>query len=185
MLHGINSAPNGPSGVHGIIADADGLPPMVLNDPALFRYCFPETIITVRNPRPHISPRMANYAFLYGFRFEMELRYLADQQDIRAGKHTDWHVYAASVTALRQTYADLLLHGRYRADDGFVNGNPKLAAAYYAGETRNAIALWNDTDELQPVRIEGVTVRQWAAPDAQGDGCPQTLVPGGIVLLLL
>ncbi len=183
--HGIYSAPNGPKAAHAYAADADNRPSANLNYPELFRYCFPETIVTVRNPRPFLDPRMVNYAFLYGFRYEMELRYLEDQRDTREGRHAEWKAYAKRVADLRKKYADLLLTGLYRADSGFVNENPALAAALYEGETRRAIAVWNDTEEPQPVRVSGVTVRGYATPDGEGEGCPEVIAPGAVALLLL
>ncbi len=184
-LHGINSAPNGPEGVYACIEGADGRPSVTLNYPELFRYCFPETIITVRNQRPYLAPRMVNYAYFYGFRYEMELRYAYDQEAIRAGEHQDWKAYAASVTAFRKAYADILLHGHFRADAGFVNRNHSLAAARYEGESRCGIAVWNDTPDAQAIDFSWVIIRAWASPTGSGEGCPETLQPGQIALLLI
>ncbi len=184
-LHGINSAPNGQEGVYACIEGADDKPSTTLNYPELFRYCFPETIVTVRNQRPYLTPRMVNYACFYGFRYEMELRYAYDQDAIRAGEHPDWKAYAASVTAFRKAYADILLHGLFRSDMGFINRNPNVAMALYEGETRQGIVVWNDTPCVQAINLEGVAVHGWATPSGHREGSPEIVRPGEIILLLL
>lgn len=52
--------------------------------PDIFRFTFPETLITIRNPNPYVTRRYANYATFYGFKLEMELRYISDKEYIEA-----------------------------------------------------------------------------------------------------
>ncbi|HML49674.1 MAG TPA: hypothetical protein PKE04_23300, partial [Clostridia bacterium] len=186
VIHGIGADPSAPGSL-ARVATADERGPEMVNFPALFRYCFPETMITLRNPRPYLAPRAVNYAFLFGFKYEMELRYLDDQSFVREGKHADWKDYAAKVTALRLRHKDLLLRGKYRDEAGLVNGNPRVTAAAYVGEDGAAgIALWNDTDKAQAVDVSmpGFCVKAWDSVNGGGEGSPAELQPGGIALLL-
>jgi hypothetical protein len=78
-LHGIATNPGPPAGRR---RDGNSMLNLASSFPEMFRYCFPETILTLRNPNPFLDPRYVNFAFLYGFRFEMELRYLKDRDII-------------------------------------------------------------------------------------------------------
>ncbi len=146
-VHGISSYPSG-EGDWG--SGAKG----VHNCPELFRYCFPETIITIRNPRPYLEKRAVNYACAYGFRFELEVRYDGDCDDVLSGRYAQENLYAKQAGDLRRRHWDLLGLGR------FVDGLPLrweneavLAKAFENGD-RMAVVLWNDSGGPQDVRLE-------------------------------
>ncbi len=144
-VHGIMSNPGPQGGLAAAEKDAETV--RVLNYPALFRYCFPETIITIRNPAPHISERFANYAITYGFRPEMELRYQADCDDVLNDTYKTSRLYALKINELRKKYAEQLLKGEFKDTDELETIPASLTAtSFTAGDTMAAV-LWNDTND--------------------------------------
>jgi len=95
--------------------------------------------------------------------------------------------YACAVGELRKKYEDVLLLGVYREQEGMENQNPLVHCALFEGETRSAIALWNDTLELQPVAIHaaGKQIASWETIDGYGKGLPEMLKPGAVMILIL
>ncbi len=154
------------------------------NMPQLFRYCFPDTLVTVRNPRPYMDERMTNYAFAYGFKFEMELRYDTDQRFIREDQAPEKRLYAHEVAKLRRSYEAHLLLGTFRADEGILQANV-IANIFVAEDGSRVAALWNDSDQpLKPeLTLERGQVARWANQSAQGEGMPEELQPNGIAVL--
>ncbi len=183
-LHGIAINPGPPAGRQH---DTTSMLNLASPFPQMFRYCFPDAILTLRNPNPFLDPRYVNFAFLYGFRYEMELRYLTDQEAVRRDEYKAWKAYACAVATLRKKYADVLLKGTYRDQEGIRNGNPGVQCALFEGETRSAAALWNDTDQTQPVDIrwEGMQPVFWETVDASGLGIPADLAPGQVAVVVL
>ena len=157
--------------------------PAVFNAPEMFRHTFPETISTLRNARPYLDPRMANYALCYGFRFEVELRYLKDRQFVEENRHPEWKAYARAVCALRRKHASLLLNGRYRCDPSITRANPALLHGFFTDGDAACIVLWNDTDEAQPVHAGKYAVTRWETPDEEGEGMPKHVAPNSVVVL--
>lgn len=159
--------------------------PREINYPELYRYCFPDDIITIRNPSPFIRPRAANYAFLFGFRFEMEIRYQADCDDILTDTHAEWRDYAASVTALRRKYWDILGNGTFRDRDLIHSGGSVIAKAYEKG-SRVAVALWNDSNRLNEFTLDvpGFDLVEFSTVEGTGKTLPKVLAPQQIALAL-
>jgi hypothetical protein len=183
-LHGIATNPGPPAGRR---RDGNSMLNLASSFPEMFRYCFPETILTLRNPNPFLDPRYVNFAFLYGFRYEMELRYLKDQDVIRQDMHGEWKEYAFVVGRLRKKYEDVLLTGVYREQEGIQSNNPQIFCALFEGETRLAIALWNDTNDVQQVdlSVAGRQILYWETVDGSGEGMLKLLKPGAVAILLL
>ena len=184
-IHGISTSPDGNRGktvsAPGEYRSVRGWYGM----PELFRYCFPETMITVRNPLPYMEERMVNYAFLYGFKLEMELRYDTDQRFIRSDAGKEQRIYTKKVADLRRKYEDYLLLGDFRADEGIRSAN-LLAETFVTKDGKTAVALWNDRDEavVPEVRLEdNLTVTGWATVDGSGEGMPAELGANQIALL--
>ena len=156
--------------------------------PELFRYTFPQTLMTARNPNPYMDERLVNYAFVYGFKLEMEVRYLGDQQDIRADAEPEKRIYAKAVADLRREYEDYLLLGTFRADEGVVCHTPGLIATVFQAEDgRKALALWNDSEDECTVCVElqGLNALRYATLQARGDGMPARLAGNQIALVEL
>lgn len=122
--------------------------------PQLTRYTFPEIIATSRQQAPRLDAKQVNFAFAYGFRFEVEVRYRADVETIRRQEKTHLRDYMRKVSELRDRYWDLLGGGTFQDDRGIVNHNPSVTATVFAHGNRRAVVLWNNTREPQKVRVE-------------------------------
>ncbi|MBE5784069.1 MAG: hypothetical protein E7329_12250 [Clostridiales bacterium] len=154
--------------------------------PQLYRYTFPETMCTVRNTQPFIAERMVNYAFAYGFKFELEIRYIIDQNDIRRDAEPEKRKYAKAVADLRREFEDYLLLGTFRADTGILNDDPlMIAMRYVAQDGREAIAVWNDRDVAQPIRFTtpGLKAVRYAGIERRGEGMPEKMNPNEVVII--
>lgn len=123
--------------------------------PEVFRYCFPDAIITLRNANPFIDRRAVNYAFVYNFPLEMELRYRQDKIDILADRFAERREWAFRVSALRKKYSKLIPYGRFADERGIINDNDLLfAKSYELEDGRLAVTLWNDSDEALTPKLE-------------------------------
>lgn len=147
--HGIGTVPS----AHGANAAASASPeiPRHLSFPALFRFAFPQTIITLRNPAPYISRAFANFALAYGFRYEMEIRYQADCTDLKNDAYAAERVYAAALSRLRDACASTLLRGTFRDTAEIRAANPAVITTSFVSADGRSLAcvLWNDTDTTQ------------------------------------
>lgn len=162
-VHGIGNQP----GRRGERADKIGSGAGVVTFPDMFRYCFPETVITLRNPNPFIDRRLVNYAFVFGFPIEMELRYRADKEDILADKFADMREYAYAISKLRSRYKKELAHGRYVDGCGISNPTSPLFAKGYESDGKLAVTLWNDSIEIitPDIKVEGRELISFETPD--------------------
>jgi hypothetical protein len=183
-LHGINSKPSRAGDRSDVLADPGRCE--TLNYPELFRYCFSDVIITVRNPAPYINPRFANYAFTFGFRYEMELRYLADCEEIKEDKWPEWRTYAAAVSALRRRYWSVLGYGDFVDETAITNKNPALIAKAYKRDDAIAVTVWNDSGKDQAVAVDvpGYRFKEWATVDRTDAMLPDQIKDGQIALAL-
>ncbi len=140
--------------------------------PDMFRYVCPDAVVTLRNPNPFIEARAANFAFVFGFVLEMELRYEADREDILADKFASKREWAFKVSALRKKYIRELTRGRYVADVGIENPDASLlVGGYETEEGRFAVALWNDSDEAKTpeISVAGRRLVSFETVDASSD----------------
>lgn len=165
--------------VHGI-----GTFPRQEMMPQLFRYCFPDTMITVRNPKPYMDERMTNYAFAFGFKLEMELRYDTDQIFIQEDHAPKKRIYTKQVSELRRKYEDYLLTGTFRADEGIESANVH-ANIFKAADGSRIIALWNDTDQtvIPQITLSSGRISGWANINGEGDGMLTELAANSIAIL--
>ena len=188
-LHGIGSYP----GAQGTDAAGPGtcnwdMPEAgVRMMPELFRYTFPETLITVRNPAPVLSRRFANYAVFYGFKFEMELRYLTDRTSIGRDEFAADRVYSKQAAELRNAQRKYLLEGRFLSDEGLAHDQPFVKACRYQAEDGSlAAVLWNDQLTDQPIGILKEALgdwNAWATAEASGDDI-HAEIPAQSVMIL-
>ena len=162
-VHGIGNLPGGRGDRFNRIGGEGG----TVIFPDMFRYCFPETIITLRNAYPFIDRRAVNYAFVFGYPIEMELRYRADREDILADKYADKRGYAAKIANLRRSYTAELAYGRYIDERGIENSDYQLFAKGFESDGRLAVTLWNDSDKpfLPRITVEGRQLVSFETPD--------------------
>ena len=150
MVHGLYNGP-GPSG-KAKIGDETGF----LVKPEVFRLCFPDAIITVRNARSSVSRRMANYSLTYGFPLELEIRYEQDKQDILTDRFKDLREYSKAVAALHAKYLDDIPYDAFTADRGITCRQPQMIAMGFTTGDTVAAVIWNDTDKA---RVPAVKVK--------------------------
>lgn len=164
-VHGIGNMPGG-RGERANVVGSSGT--AVVTFPDMFRYCFPETIITLRNSNPFIDRRAVNYAFLYSFPLEMELRYRADREDIRADKFASSREYAKKISDLRRKYSDFIDMGRYTDDIGITSGSRTLIAKGFESDNQLTVTLWNDSSEAQlpDISVQGRKLVSFEQPDS-------------------
>jgi hypothetical protein len=165
----------------------EGDAPMMTNYPELFRYCFPDTCVTVRNSAPYMTERVSNFCFLYGLKLEMEIRYEADKEDILADKWPEYRQYGKAVSDLRRRYWQVLGRGRFQDTDPLNVPNPDLLAKAFVNGSQLAAALWNDTGA--PISLAGFAAPGWEfAESATVAGTfaalPEEIAPGEIMVVL-
>ena len=113
--------------------------------PELFRYTFPEAVMTTRFPTPMAPRYMANYAAVFGLRHEIEIRYMPDRayvldgkvptkedygtvrskpdvDEMRATPPATASAYLKAVCGFQKRYAKYLLRGRFVDEEGFTIG---------------------------------------------------------------
>ncbi|MBR0459270.1 MAG: hypothetical protein IJJ26_08530 [Victivallales bacterium] len=188
FLHGIAAFPSS----HNAEANATAHPEqggeyMV---PQMFRSCFPEVKITIRNPRPYMNRRFVNFAFVHSFLLEQELRYRSDVDDTRNGTFAAEHAYAKSISDFRRQNWDILGYGTY-LDNAFARSSmPSLVAVSYEAGDKRAVALWNDSEkpvELSCLKLSsGMAVAEILTPDGKrAKRLPARLAAESVALLLL
>lgn len=117
--------------------------------PALFRYTVPDVILTARHPATRPEPTQVNYAFTYGLRFELEVRYREEGDELRANVHPEMSEYLQKVAALRKRNWDLLGTGTFLNTDQVLESNRNLTLTLYGNGQRRAVIAWNATNSAQ------------------------------------
>ncbi len=145
----------------------------------LFRYTFPQAIITNRVP---IGERIDSRQ-VYGHAFSLGLRFDASTGD---GREAQVGQYLARLAALRTSYADLLLEGRFADNEGFVCSNNRVSAHSFVAGNRMAVVLWNPGETAQQFQVlaPGYTLESasWQNPVWMGTG--HSLLPGDVAVLV-
>lgn len=139
MVHGLWNGPGTPAKER--IGEETG----VLVRPEVFRLCFPDSVITVRNANPRIDRRLSNYALTYGFPLELEIRYAQDKNDLLEDRYKEEREYARAVSALRAKYLQTMPYDSFTAHEGITNGNRSLIAQGFTNGDTVAVTLWNDS----------------------------------------
>ena len=182
MLHGIGVEP----GDQGERANGFGSGTGVVTFPELFRWCFPDAKITVRNTNPFISRRFVNIAFLFGFVPEMEIRYRQDKIDVLNDKYAEEREYAHAVSALRKKYKDFLALGTFADDEGIVNGDATMLAKSFTSDAGFAVTIWNDSsrERIPEIDVPGKRLVSFETPDGLCSGTFRALGPDDIALAI-
>lgn len=148
--------------------------------PELWRYTFPDVVSTLRAPMPAVSRTMANYAAVFGFVHDLEVRYapdrafvlegrlpsLADYGTVRAPPDltalaevspTAARAYLKAVCDFQRAHAKYLRRGRFADDEGFACPDTALLAKrFVAADGTSAVCVWNLARAARPVRLEGL-----------------------------
>jgi hypothetical protein len=182
-LHGIKTSPDSPGSRSKLLDDKSAA---TINYPELFRYCFPNTVITIRNAFPYITPQFANYAITFGLRLEMELRYLDDVNYVLEDRTPQWRDYASKITALRKKHWDILGHGKF-SDEAFLsNDNKKVIAKSFLKGNQLAVVLWNDNTAAENVnlQVKGFTLSSVSTVNGSNKQLPGTIKPQEVLVAL-
>jgi hypothetical protein len=129
----------------------------------MFRYTFPEYIITTQYLNGPEYERL-RFALVMGFRFFFAVKW---QHEPISSLPAEFRNYAKSLIDLLQANADPFLTGKFVDDEGIHSENPTLFAKSYRSEKLYGIAVWNPTNDPQPLDIktkDGVELK-WTGPD--------------------
>ena len=146
--------------------------------PALFRYTFPDYIMTNRiaRPAPYMNFAEINFAFVYGFRFDLECRYKPDAELILSGVRPDpsdyenitgppevkkmceepvddYENYMKELCSIRNRHRALLT-GRFTDSDGFTIDNAEVTATAFNEGLTTAVVVWNKTPTQQVFEVD-------------------------------
>ena len=144
--------------------------------PELFRYTYPELIVTQRNANPMSTRNIANLACFYNFRHENESRYTADVKYLKhdmpvPADYSDCNSppnvklvcatppkpaakYMREVIALRNQFAEFLKVGRFVDVEGIsFEGSNCVANGYLAEDGRLGVVVWNYSDKPESVKL--------------------------------
>jgi hypothetical protein len=143
----------------------------------MFRYTFPEAVITNRSTG--VTDRRAEY----GHAFSLGLRWDAGTSDYSnpAVGH-----YLARLAAIRNQHASILLEGRFVDNELFQCDNAAISAHAFAAGKRLAVVLWNPTG--MPQRAEVAAPRYhlesvvWQDPEDSGPD--HALLPNDVAVFV-
>lgn len=177
--------------------------------PEMFRYTFPEVLITQRHPTPMLSRLAANYACVYGLRYEIESRYAPDVRYLKEGviptradyadvlnppdvammngTHPEESArYLSLLVAFQKRHAALLLSGRFNDSCSIeFDGKGLIAKAYEAGD-RTGVLVWNPGGEpgAFALSVPGARLVEAVAPES-GHVEPFDPLPAQAIRLLV
>lgn len=144
---------------------------------ALFRYTFPEAVITNRTGGPYGRKAQYGHAFTLGLRFDAATR---DGQDPAVGP------YLARLCELRNRHAELLMEGRFVDDEGFICDNSRVAAHGFLAGNRLAVAIWNPDEVPQKAAVfaPGYTPETVLWQNPKWSGPDHTLMPDDVSVFI-
>lgn len=147
--------------------------------PDLFRYTVPDVILTARHPATRPEPVQVNYAFTYGLRFELEVRYREEGDELRANLHPEMSEYLQKLSALRKRHWDLLGTGTFLNANLVSEPNRNLTVTLYGAGARRAVVVWNNTKSAQSANpvLKGFKALGSDGIDAAGSAAGATLEP--------
>ena len=146
--------------------------------PELFRFTFPEHVMTLRHATPMLDRHFANYALTFGLRHEIETRWRADVRYLKdnvvpAAKDyadcTYWPPdvpmmqgtppaeatrYLRAVTDFARRHAAVLWQGRFVDNEGFTLTGDGLIAKAYRTEKQLGVLVWNPTGAAKTARVD-------------------------------
>lgn len=118
--------------------------------PEMFRYTFPEVLMTNRNNAMDEEGMFdnVNYSFVFDLAYDLSIfRCCGLPDDI-----PNYCAYMAKVVALRQKYRRYFREGRFVDEEGFSASKPVFfRKAYRAPDGALGLAVWNDSDRKDTV----------------------------------
>ena len=176
--------------------------------PEMFRYTFPEMIVTQRHPTPILDRAMANFATLHGLRHELEYRYAPDIRFMRDGKMPSYRdyidvvnkpdidlmrsrdrdtaqCYLKTLIAFEDRHKDLLRYGRFVDTVGFTIRGDSIRAKGFRNDRDLGVVVWNTASKPQKVSVAaaGQNLQGTFEPE-RGSVRPESALPGQSIRLL-
>jgi hypothetical protein len=178
--------------------------------PELFRYTFPELIMTQRNPNPIITRTDANFAFLYGLRHEIESRYEPDvnyllygtkpnKEDyfnnptspnitkINEASLNESKAYTSMLINFQKQHADFFRYGKFIDEEGITLKGEDILAKGFSKDNKIGVVVWNtNLRESRPfnLKIQGYSFLNGYEPDHNGIFSSGTIDPNSIQLIV-
>ncbi len=145
----------------------------------LFRYTFPEDIVTNRLDGPERTDRRKQF----GHAFSLGLRLDASVGD---AQNPAMAPYMKRLVELYMNNADLLLEGRFVDNEGFLCDNNQVSSHAFVAGDRMAVTLWNPTKVAQRARVvaEGYKLDKAEWQDPKLSGPDQWIMPGDVAVLV-
>ena len=162
--------------------------------PDMLRYTFPEGDGTIRMPNPASTRASLNFGTAFGYKHEVECRYMPDKHYLVDGKipaaaeygdirykpalpqiqdqdPAEVIAYSKAVLDFRRKYEDLLYAGHFASDDHFslASDNPHVLGRAFVSGKQMGVLVWNASDEASAaytvVPDKGWTFVGAAAPE--------------------
>ena len=123
---------------------------------------------------------------MYGFRFEMEIRYDADCEDVLTRRYERENTYAKKAGDLRRRHWELLGLGRFVDSLPLKQDNVAVLAKAFESADKLAVVMWNDTELPQKVNLEvpGWSLEAVDSPEGPREGPPRTMEPQQLIVQL-
>lgn len=141
----------------------------------MFRYTFPEPVVTNRIEEQHRRKMYFGYAFSLGLRLDT---------DTSDAEEPETAAYLSRLCELYTAGDCLLMDGRFIDTEGFTCDNECVSTHAFLGEGRLAVTIWNPGDQQQYFRISvpGYVLEQalWQEPGMFG--CEHAILPGDAAL---
>jgi len=144
----------------------------------MFRYTFPDPIVTNRTQGPEASDRRKQLgkAFSLGMRFDGAGR----------GPDHDLTRYVSRLVELYKTHADLLLEGRFVDNEGFLCDNSRVTSHAFVAGNRMAVTLWNPSKVAQKASVvaAGYKLETASWQDPSWSGPDHWIMPGDVAVMV-
>jgi hypothetical protein len=130
--------------------------------PELVRYTVPDVIITARHPALRPERAQVNYAFTYGLRFELEIRYRDEIPVLKENIHPEMAEYLRQLTQVRARHWNLLGLGRFMNSSSLAGQNPAVRYTLFGDGDQRAVIAWNPgtTAQSAPFALPGYAISQ-------------------------
>jgi hypothetical protein len=150
--------------------------------PELFRYTVPDVIVTARHPALRPEKAQVNYAFTYGLRFELEIRYRDEIPILRENIHPEMAEYLRRLTQVRARHWNLLGLGRLLNSSLVSSQNGAVRYTLFGDGDSRAVVAWNPSAAAQDARftLPGYSVQQVDGVNGPGEGSASPLGPNEV-----
>ena len=177
MFHGhsanLKKSHDDPQEMRNAFAEKDK--PFFTVFPDMFHYTIPEADFTIRIPTPASTRLSLNFGTVFGYKHEIETRYMPDKLYLTHDRIPAWEEYgdvkgrkpiystltdqdplavkqySNAVLSFRKTYSDIFYDGTFCSDEGFVitSDSPNVIARSFVNGNRMGVIAWNISDDEQ------------------------------------